>query len=278
MDYKELLRRVMNEGVDTPDRTGLGCRKIFNAQLIYQSYEFPSSTLRPLGLKYAWEEMKLFLSGDTDTKKLEEKGIMFWKEHTSREFLDSRGLQHLPEGSLGKSYSYQFGLQVQQLIDGLKNDPYSRRHAIDLWGFADQGEMPLLPCWWRSNWSVEPIRGEKPRLHLKLYSRSNDLLFGYHQAAMQYRMFQIALARMLGMEVGLMVTDLWDVHIYSNQFDYVQELLEREEGTAGRVRLRVDKQLESLADILELEHTDFERVGYEPNHEPMKTPRPEIAV
>ena len=278
MDYKELLRKVMSEGVDTPDRTGLGCRKIFNAQLIYQSYGFPSSTLRPLGLKYSWEEMKLFLSGDTDTKKLEEKGIMFWKEHTSREFLDSRGLQHLPEGSLGKSYSYQFGLQAQQLIDDLKNDPYSRRHAIDLWGFADQAEMPLLPCWWRSNWSVEPIQGEKPRLHLKLYRRSNDLLFGYHQAAMQYRMFQIALARMLGMEVGLMVTDLWDVHIYSNQFDYVQELLEREEGTAGRVRLRVDKQLESLADILELEHTDFERVGYEPNRTPMKTPRPEIAV
>ncbi len=278
MDYKELLRRVMDEGVDTPDRTGLGCRKIFNAQLIYQSYEFPSSTLRPLGLKYAWEEMKLFLSGDTDTKKLEEKGIMFWKEHTSREFLDSRGLQHLPEGSLGKSYSYQFGLQVQKLIDDLKNDPYSRRHAIDLWGFADQAEMPLLPCWWRSNWSVEYGMWATPRLHLKLYSRSNDLLFGYHQSAMQYRMFQIALASMLGMEVGLMVTDLWDVHIYSNQIKYVEELLEREEGTAGFVTLAAGKRPKSLPDILELDYTDFVRTGYGPNRTPMKTPRPEIAV
>lgn len=274
--YLDLLRRVMDTGVDTPDRTGLGCRKIFNAQLIYQPWEFPSSTLRPLGLKYAWEEMKLFLSGDTDTKKLEEKGIMFWKEHTSREFLDSRGLHHLPVGSLGKSYSYQFGLQVQQLIDGLKNDPYSRRHAIDLWGLVDQDEMPLLPCWWRSNWSVEPSQGGKPVLHLKLYSRSNDLLFGYHQAAMQYRMFQIALAQMLGFVVGTMVTDLWDVHIYSNQFEYVEELLEREDGEAGLVLL--GKELNSLDDILKLEHTDFVRMYYDPNREPMVTPRPDIAV
>lgn len=274
--YLQLMNRVMSNGIETPDRTGVGCRKVFNAQMTYNQDQFPSSVSRPMGLKFAWEEMKLFLSGDTDTTKLEAQGINFWKAHTSREFLDSRGLQHLPVGSLGKSYSHQFALQVDHLIKGLRDDPFSRRHAIDLWGVVDQAEMPLLPCWWRSNWSVQPSDIGGPILHLKLYSRSNDLLFGYHQAAMQYRLFQIALAKMLGFRVGLMVCDFWDIHIYTNQFDYVKELLLREEGLAGTVEL--NKEVNSLEDILQLSHTDFERIGYKPNREPFKTPRPEVAV
>lgn len=275
MTYLDLLKKVMTNGVTSSDRTGVGCRKIFNAQIIYEDNEFPSSLSRPMGLHFAWEEMKLFLSGNSNTKTLESKGINFWKEHTSREFLDSRGLQHLPVGSLGKSYSYQFALQINELIEGLKSDPYSRRHAIDLWGLRDQDEMPLLPCWWRSNWSVE-LTPQGPKLHVKLYSRSNDLLFGYYQAAMQYRLLQIALAGLLKMQVGMMVTDLWDVHVYSNQFDYVNELLGRKEGLAGTVKL--EKRVKSLEDILNLEASDFTREGYVPNNDPMNTKRPEVAV
>lgn len=292
-NYPVLLGDVRQLGTFHEDRTGVGCIKLFGHHVVYNVLEFPFSLQRPMGIKNAWEEMKFFLSGNTDTKALEEKGINFWRGNTSREFLDNHGLHHLPEGSLGSAYSKQFrsalqaeelhGVyvaayvdQVQELIDGLKYDPYSRRHAIDLWGLAEQSEMPLLPCWWRSNWAVQNSRSGQKYLNLALYSRSCDLLLGYYQATMQYRLFQIALAKMLGYEVGNMHVFLWDVHIYTNQLDYVDELLQRKKGEGGKVTL--DRPVHSLDDILELDHTDFTIVGYEPNREPMTTPRPPMVV
>lgn len=285
-EYRAVMNHILNTDEIYDDRTGIGCKKVFNVQLYYEPEEFPFSLDRPMGIRNAWKEMRFFLSDETDSTVLEEQGINFWKEHTSRVFLDSRGLQHLPTGSMGASYSKQFRDivtpsnkvrdQVRELIEGLKNDPYSRRHAIDLWGVADQEEMPLLPCWFRSAWSVAKVSGSKPILLLKLYSRSNDLLFGYYQAVMQYRLFQIALAKLLDMEVGAMVVDLWDVHIYQNQFEYVDELLSRVCGSSGSVRL--DKEINSLQDILKLESDDFIIEGYKPNRDPFVTPRPDLAV
>jgi thymidylate synthase len=119
------------------------------------------------------------------------------------------------------------------------------------------------------------VNGRKT-LHLKLYSRSLDYVLGYWQAAMQYRMFQMALCKMLDLDLGMMVTDLWDVHIYDNQWDYACELLTREEGRHGVVELMTD--VHNIDDILKLDHTDFIVLGYKPNREPFKNPRPPMAV
>ena len=274
--YMGILRDILYEDEWVPNRTGIKTKRVLDRKIVWEPGTFPFSTIRPLGIKNAWEEMKLFISGETDTKILEDKGIMFWKGNTSREFLDARGLHHLPEGSLGSAYSKQFrnasGVdQLVQLVDGLKNDPYGRRHTIDLWNISEQPEMPLLPCWWRSNWSVH-----QGMLHLKLYSRSNDLIFGYWMAAMQYRLLQMAIAELLGLKLGMMVTDLWDVHIYENQYKYACEMLVRDYGKPGSVRIGTD--IYKLDDILNLEVSDFVIDGYEPNRTPMKTPRPSMAV
>jgi len=283
--YNYILSELLTDGVETPDRTGVGCYKVLNKSITWNT--FPFSTSRILSPRLAWEEMSLFINGETSTKKLEEKDIFFWKGHTSREFLDSRNLQHLPEGDLGASYSSQFRKagastspnhidQLANLVEGLRDNPYSRRHAIDLWGVTEQHHMPLLPCWWRSNWTVLPTSNGKKELHVKLYSRSNDLVFGYWFAAMQYRMLQMAIANLLGYEVGVLVTDLWDVHLYTNQVDYAKEVLIRDLGKAGKVH--INKDLSSFEDLVNLEYSDFTVEGYEPNRTKFVTPRPEIAI
>lgn len=282
--YLELLSTILARGTVMPDRTGVGCYKVFDAKLIWEG--FPSSTVRPMGLRYAWEEMRLFLSGYPNTKVLEEQGIMFWKGNTSREFLDSRGMHKWPEGSLGKSYSHQWRFagadstkngvdQLANLVAGLKDDPYSRRHAVDLWGVSEQRDFPLLPCWYRWSFFVEQTNGVDT-LHLKTHSRSCDLLFGMTQHSTQAYMFLMALADLTGMQVGKLVHDFIDVHIYNNQVEYVEEVLERDLGVGGVVEL-VEK-VNTLDDLINLPVTAFHRMGYKPNREKFSTPLPEMAI
>lgn len=294
--YMSMLQQAV-KSKSYPDRTGIGCRKVFDKRIEWGK-SFPFSTQRRLGIKFAWEEMRLFLSGNHDTKVLEEKGIMFWAGNTSRKFLNKRGLNYLPEGHLGTSYSHQFrragssdifnrfsseqalGVdQLDNLLQGLKSDPFGRRHAIDLWCVPQQNEMPLLPCWYRSAWYVSEEDGRK-YLNLKLYNRSLDILFGYFQAAMQYKLLQIVLAHMTGMEVGDMTTDHVDCHVYENQVEYVNELIFREMGTGGEVFLKNSgkDKLTDADSISTLEPDDFEIVGYKPNDLPIKTERPPMAV
>src|SRR5690606_12485428 len=105
--YLHMVADCLAFGVDVPDRTGVGCRALFDAKWVVGD-TFPFSTVRPAGLRLAFEEFWFFLNGRTQTKELEEKGVMFWKGNTTKEFLARRGLFNLPEGSMGKAYGFQF--------------------------------------------------------------------------------------------------------------------------------------------------------------------------
>ena len=158
-NYIDLLKDVLENGVDKNDRTGIGSRAVFGRLLRWNLQDgFPIITTRKVSLRIAFEETMFFLRGETNTKLLEDKNINIWKGNTTREFLDARGLKHLPEGDMGKGYGYQWRHwpkyieqkdmgpahlggtrvavdrhevdQVKELIDGIKRDPTSRRHVV----------------------------------------------------------------------------------------------------------------------------------------------------
>lgn len=283
LGYQMLVSDVLNHGVDTPDRTGIGCRKIFNAQLIYNvGKEFPFSTIRPAPLRLAFEEFSLFLKGETDTTILEEKGINFWKGNTSREFLDNRGMQNYPVGSLGKSYSYQFRNfngevdQLRKVYDQLINDPFSRRHLVTFWNPADEDEMPLTPCWYEHIFFVDQKENGRKVLNMKLNSRSLDLIFGATFSTQQYALYLTMMAKITDMDAGWMVCDLTDVHIYNNQIEFAQEVMNRDLGKVGTINFKAP--LETLEDMINYKWDDIEVAGLKVNDAPFKAKRPPMAV
>lgn len=286
--YIELIKDVLEYGEQQTDRTGVGTISLFDAKVLYPEDSFGCfSTVKPASLRMAFEELWFFLRGETDTKKLEVKGVNFWKSNTSREFLDKRGLSHLHEGDLGAAYSQQFREygtiidkydgtiehidQLQNLINDLKKDPYSRRLMIDLWNPAEHYLMCLTPCWF--NFQVVVI-GEY--LHLKLRNRSLDSVFGFSFAVQQYRLLQLCLCKMFGYKLGRLSADLSHVHIYNNQIEYAKELVQRDLGKQGEVI--INKELNTLEDLLGLEWEDFSVVGLEVNNKPFVAERPPMAI
>jgi thymidylate synthase len=292
--YVQLLKDVLENGVEIPDRTGIGCRAIFDAKVVYDKLgdgetDFALSSLRSCPPRFSFEEMWMFLKGETDTKTLEDKGIYFWAGNTSREFLDSRDLCHLPEGDLGRAYSEQWrdfggyytyarqGVdQLLKLIDTLGSDRYSRRMVVSLWNPSEEDLMPLTPCWWASEYVVLPNKEGKDVLHVKLINRSLDVLFGFPFAVQQYRLFQLALCKMFGFEMGTLSADLSHVHLYNNQLEYAQETVQREFGEHGKVL--INKEISSLGDLLSLQWEDILVTDLEINKTPFRTPKPSMAI
>ena len=128
-NYLDLLKDVKLNGIDKSDRTGIGSRAVFGRLLRWDLAQgFPIQTTRKVPLRIAFEETMFFLRGETNTKLLEDKKINIWKGNTTREFLDKRGLSHLPEGSLGRGYGHmwrKWELKGDQWLNSVELIPQS---------------------------------------------------------------------------------------------------------------------------------------------------------
>lgn len=300
--YLDMIRDILDNGVRIPDRTGVGTLALFDGKLIFDvGKEFPFSTSRIAGLRPSFEEFSMFLKGEVQTKRLEEKGVNFWVGNTTREFLDKRGLKELPEGCMGKAYGFQFrhaggeltvsdhenvderevfvsgGVdQLKELYEGLKNDPYGRRHLVTFWNASQNKEMALTPCWHTHQFVVLPDGKGNNILNLKLANRSLDSVFGCMFAIQQYALFQVLMAKLLGFKVGRLSADLTHIHVYENQIEFAREAVDRELGKPGTIAVK--KDLKTLDDLINLTWEDIQVEGLEVNRTPFKAERPPMAV
>jgi len=297
-NFIELYKDILENGVDKSDRTGIGSRAVFGRMLRWDLAEgFPIITTRKVPLRIAFEETMFFLRGETNTKLLEEKNINIWKGNTSREFLDNRGLNHLPEGDMGKGYGYQWRHwetmktkmswnwgseenvevvkrgpevdQITELLEGIKKDPFGRRHVVMGWNPGQLHEMALPPCHMLHMYSVTPDN----KLHTSFVMRSNDVPFGLPFNIMGYALLNHIFAKYLNLTPGELVYMGWDVHIYQNQMDMVKEQLTRE--PRALPTLNIKKDLNTIDDIMNLQWTDVELTGYDPH--PDIANKPEMA-
>lgn len=292
--YLQLLKDILEDGVEVASRSG-DCRVLLGASLEYDDYCL--STVRPAPLRLAFQEMWFFLKGKTQTKELEDLGCNFWKPQTTKDFQESRGVSYLDEGELGSCYSLQWrnsggydldaskltgkstavgGIdQLTLLLNTLKNDKYSRRNLVSLWG-SENDHSVITPCWFASQWIVLPNKQGFDELHCHLFNRSNDTLFGATFSFQGYRLLQIALCKMFGFGLGKLRASISHAHIYLDQLEYVQETLQRDLGVQGVVTL--DKDIETLEDLLSIEWSDWSVDGLEVNRTPYTAPRPLMAV
>lgn len=240
---------VMNELIQLPvreDRTGTGTHSGFGPQFVFnlQHRTFPLMTTRKMFFKGIFEELMMYLRGQTDSKLLEAKGVPVWSANTSRDFLDKRGLTDLPEGDMGHSYGFSFrhfgaqykdchtdytnqGFdQLQYIIDELKNNPFSRRLIISLWEPNHMHRAALPPCLYNYQFYVREDNTTK-YLSCMMTQRSSDFAVAGGWNVATGALLVYLLAYYTNMEPDQLIWNVGDIHIYHNLVDQVREQIER---------------------------------------------------
>ncbi len=232
--YLDLLRHVMENGVDRMDRTGTGTRGVFGHQMRFDLSEgFPMVTTKKLHKKSIVHELIWFLAGDTNIAYLKENGVRIWDEWADE------------NGDLGPVYGKQWRRwegpegkvidQVKNVVEAIKNNPYSRRHIVSAWNPADVDDMALPPCHCLFQFHVAD-----GKLSCQLYQRSADIFLGVPFNIASYALLVHMMAQVCDLDVGDFVHTFGDAHIYSNHFEQVELQLSREPMPLPRLKLNKD--------------------------------------
>src|SRR5579885_3236233 len=142
--YLELMRTVLERGVEKSDRTGVGTRSIFGHQMRFDLQQgFPLLTTKKLHLKSIVVELLWFLRGETNTRFLKEHGVSIWDE-----WADANGELGPVYGKQWRDWVAPDGRhidQIRQVLEQIKKTPDSRRLIVSAWNVGELDQMALAP-------------------------------------------------------------------------------------------------------------------------------------
>ena len=265
--YLDLCRHILNTGEDTGDRTGTGTRSVFGYQMRMDLREgFPLLTTKKVFFRGLAEELLWIISGNTNIRPLAEKNVRIWNDwpyanykksssyqgETMEEFIEKiKADEEFAKkyGNLGPVYGHQwrdfFGKdQLEELVHGLKCDPFSRRHIICAWNPAQIDEMALPPCHAFIQFYVS---ADKKYLSCQLYQRSADVFLGVPFNIASYALLTHMLAQVCGYEAKEFVHTFGDAHIYMDHISLIEEQLTREPMPLCTLKLNPD--IDSIYDF-----------------------------
>jgi len=250
--YHHLLRRILDEGVEQKDRTGVGTLSVFGHQMRFDlSRGFPLLTTKKLHVRSIVIELLWFLRGETNIAWLKANRVSIWDE-----WADEKGELGPVYGKQWRDWEGPDGSRVDQiarLIELINRDPGSRRQIVSAWNPADIPKMALPPC--HLLFQTYVANG---RLSLQLYQRSCDVFLGVPFNIASYALLTHILAQQSGLEPGDFVWTGGDCHLYSNHLDQARLQLTR---TPGRLPTLTIKRRPPAIDGYQYE--DFEIAGYE---------------
>lgn len=265
--YLDLCKHILANGEDRGDRTGTGTKSVFGYQMRMDLREgFPLLTTKKVYFRGIAEELLWIIKGETNIRPLVEKNVKIWndwpyekytkspeyKNETMDEFIEKIRTDEAfaqTYGQLGPVYGKQwrdfFGKdQLEELIKGLKEDPFSRRHIICAWNPAQVDEMALPPCHAFIQFYVS---ADKKYLSCQLYQRSADVFLGVPFNIASYSLLTHMLAQVCGYEAKDFVHTFGDAHIYSDHIELIEQQLTRE--PLPLCQLKLNPEIKSIHDF-----------------------------
>ncbi|MDD6272724.1 MAG: thymidylate synthase [bacterium] len=244
-EYLKLCKKILKEGVEVENRTGINSIKIPAYDFEFDlEKEFPFLTTKQLFYRQAILEMLwIYQVQSNDVRWLQERNVHIWDEWEIDEDGKWRATQMLPdengklvkqniEKDFGKEYAHTIGTaygwivkeykQMDNLLDKLKNNPKDRRMLISLWQNAHLDTAVLPSCVWSSEWDVTD-----GKLNAWVHQRSCDVPLGLPFNVTQYAVLLCMLAQVSGLKPGKLYWSIKDAHIYVNQIEGIKEQIKR---------------------------------------------------
>jgi thymidylate synthase len=252
--YLDLMERVLAEGVEKRDRTGVGTRSIFGHQLRFDlTRGFPLITTKKLHVRSIIYELLWFLRGDTNVKYLDEHGVSIWDEWADE------------NGDLGPVYGRQWRSwptpdggsidQMENVVAEIRRNPDSRRLIVTAWNPADLPKMALSPCHCLFQFYVAD-----GALSCQLYQRSADVFLGVPFNIASYALLTLMVAQVTELKPGVFIHSFGDTHLYLNHLEQARLQLTRSPRPLPTLRLNP-----AAKDLFAFRYEDFSLEGYEPH-------------
>lgn len=261
-EYLATLEQILKKGNEKTDRTGTGTKSLFGLQMRFDlSKGFPLLTTKQVHFKSVMVELLFFLRGEATLDFLQENQVTIWNEwsvpldvvmkaqgfdgyHEVNKNRKTIGAMYGLQWRRWKEYLYSHQLdefrqysidQISNLVSSLKNNPNSRRHLVSAWNVADlpdesvspqqnviNGKMALAPCHYAFQCYVND-----GKLSMLINQRSADMFLGVPFNIASYALLTHLLAQVCGYEVGELIWNGGDCHIYNNHIEQCQEQLQR---------------------------------------------------
>lgn len=245
--YHNLLEDILQHGEERKDRTGVGTLSVFGRQLRFDlTKNFPAITTKKLAWRACVAELLWFLEGSSDERRLAEithgtrdiSKSTIWTGNAQASYWKSKAKF---DGDLGRVYGVQWREwdthttnicqaepiyidQIKQVIEGIKKDPFGRRHIVSAWNVAELNKMALPPCHVMFQFYV----GNNNTLSCHMYQRSCDVFLGIPFNIASYALLTNMIAHVTGLSAKELVISTGDTHLYLDHIDQVKEQLNRQ--------------------------------------------------
>ena len=269
--YLELVKKILDQGEQRSDRTGVGTKSIFGTSLVFDLTKgFPAVTTKKLAWKAVVSELLWFLEGSTNERRLCEilhgtrdpSKRTIWTDNFEKQGKDLG----YTDGDLGPVYGKQWrnfnGVdQITNVINEIKTNPTSRRLIVSAWNPKDIPAMALPPCHLLFQFFVSGSN-----LDAIWYQRSIDIGLGLPFNIASYALLTYIIASITGLTPRTLKFFGGDTHIYNNQIEALQTQVRRVPLPLPQLKM---PKIESLEDLKKVKVTDFVLENYT-YHEPLK--------
>jgi thymidylate synthase len=249
--YQDLLRDIIQNGLQKSDRTGVGTRSVFGRCMRFDLSEgFPLVTTKKVHLKSIIYELLWFLRGDTNIAYLNDHGVRIWNEWADE------------KGELGPVYGRQWRAwqtadgntidQISNVIDTIRRNPDSRRLIVSAWNVGELEKMALQPCHLLFQFYVG-----NGRLSCQMYQRSADVFLGLPFNIASYALLTHMVAQQCDLSAADFQIVTGDTHLYENHLHQAQLQLTRDPYPLPQLRITRKPQT-----VFDYTFEDFEFINY----------------